>query len=40
MRGSVWVDVYVDEKQVPEGKDISKVALPLTRTWWAGAPEI
>lgn len=36
----MWVDVDVDEKQVPEGKDVSKVVLPLTRIWWAGAPEI
>lgn len=31
-----WVCVGVDEKKVPQGKDILEVALPLTRTWRAG----
>lgn len=33
MRGSVWMWM---KRKVPQGKDISEVALPLTRTWRAG----
>lgn len=33
MYGSVWVDMCVNEKKIPENRDISKITMPLTETW-------